>query len=110
MVLKVLLTQCSVASAAPDISCEILNEILEKEMLTYHIDEWDAMTGHWFPFSTVLCQNEGHDAHARMYLVYESHTDFFIHPYHSSIVGSKPLWQSCGRNSNVACAFRAIWA
>ena len=29
---------------------------------------------------------------------------------HSSIVDSKPLSQSCGRNSNVASAVRAIWA
>ena len=29
---------------------------------------------------------------------------------HSSIVGSKPLSQSCGRNSNAASTFRAVWA
>ena len=40
----------------------------------------------------------------------------YMHPHksltilHSSIVGSKPLLQSCGRNSNVASAFRAVWA
>ena len=28
---------------------------------------------------------------------------------HSSIVGSKPLWHSCGRNLNTASAFRAVW-
>ena len=29
---------------------------------------------------------------------------------HSSIVGSKPLLQLCGQNSNVASAIRAVWA
>ena len=28
---------------------------------------------------------------------------------HSSIFGSKPLSHSCGQNSNVASAFRAVW-
>ena len=29
---------------------------------------------------------------------------------HSSVVGSKPLSHSCGQNSNIASAFRAVWA
>ena len=29
---------------------------------------------------------------------------------HSIMVGSKPLSHSCGQNSNVASAFRAVWA
>ena len=29
---------------------------------------------------------------------------------HSSIVGSKPLSHSCGQISNIASAFRAVWA
>ena len=68
-------------------------------MLTYHIDEWDAMTGHWFPFSTVLCQNEGHDAQARMYSVYESHTDFLIHPYPSKYEVGARSYKYTGRSN-----------
>ena len=34
----------------------------------------------------------------------------FYHNTHSSIVGSKPLSHFCGRHSNIASAFRAVWA
>ena len=37
-------------------------------------------------------------------------TTWYLDGKHSSIVGSKPLSQSCRRNLNLASAFRAVWA
>ena len=56
-----------------------------------------------FCHSVVVCGEKKSQIQSRKPLFHLFYTQI-----HSSIVGSKPLSQMCGRNSNVAFAFRAV--